>query len=83
MRPQCRACRSEDHRVLHDRRIEQREYDRHEARRGRRHSFEVLDPHRTALVVVDMVPFFADVPYVRGASAANRPHATRASSVTE
>lgn len=66
MRPQCRACRREDHRVLHDWRIEQREYDRHEARRGRRHAFEVLDPHRTALVVVDMVPFFADIPYVRG-----------------
>jgi nicotinamidase-related amidase len=52
--------------VLHDWRIEKREYERHEARRGRRHAFEVLDPHRTALVVVDMVPFFAGNPYVRG-----------------
>ncbi|MCB9394387.1 MAG: cysteine hydrolase [Acidimicrobiaceae bacterium] len=26
----------------------------------------MLEPHRTALVVVDMVPFFADIPYVRG-----------------
>ena len=47
--------------------IEEREYARHEARRGRRHAFERLDPARTALVVVDVVPFFArDSPYVRG-----------------
>ncbi|MEZ5247955.1 MAG: hypothetical protein R2713_01675 [Ilumatobacteraceae bacterium] len=52
--------------MLHDWRIEPREYERQEARRGRRHAFEMLEPHRTALVVVDMVPFFADIPYVRG-----------------
>lgn len=51
----------------HDWRIDPREYARHEARRGRRHAFERLDPRRTALVVVDMVAFFAEQnPYVRG-----------------
>lgn len=43
---------------LHDWRIEEREYARHESRRGRRHAFESLDPARTALVVIDVVPFF-------------------------
>jgi nicotinamidase-related amidase len=48
-------------------RISEREYARHEARRGRRHAYVHLEPARTALVVVDMVPFFArDNPYVRG-----------------
>jgi nicotinamidase-related amidase len=47
--------------------VEEREYVRHEARRGRRHAFEHLDPRRTALVVVDVVPFFArESAYVRG-----------------
>ncbi|CAM5290361.1 hydrolase [Streptomyces spiroverticillatus] len=47
--------------------IDPREYERHESRRGRRHAYETLDPVRTALVVVDMVPFFADNnAYVRG-----------------
>ena len=47
--------------------IEEREYRRHEARRGRRHAFEQLDPRRTALVVVDVVPFFVrESAYVRG-----------------
>ena len=47
--------------------LDAREVRRHEQRRGRRHAFEHLDPHRTALVVVDMVPFFAaDSPFVRG-----------------
>ncbi|MCF6379782.1 cysteine hydrolase [Nocardioides KLBMP 9356] len=51
----------------HDWRIEEREYARHEARRGRRYAFEHLDPRRTALVVVDIVPFFAlESAYVRG-----------------
>ena len=45
---------------MHQWRIEPREYERHERRRGRRHAFERLDPARTALVVVDMVPFFLD-----------------------
>jgi ureidoacrylate peracid hydrolase len=47
--------------------VEEREYARHEARRGRRHAFERLDPGRTALVVVDIVPFFVrESAYVRG-----------------
>src|SRR5215475_14513929 len=45
-------------RKLHAWRIEDREYARHESRRGRRHAFTTLVPDRTALVVVDMVPFF-------------------------
>lgn len=53
--------------VLHDWFIEPREYARHEARRGRRHAFERLVPPRTALVVVDMVPFFVEQnEYARG-----------------
>lgn len=54
---------------VHEWAIAQREYDRMEARRGRRHAFTSLDPTRTALVVVDAVPFFVedpDLPYTRG-----------------
>ena len=48
-------------------RIEPREYARQEARRGRRHAYASLVPARTALVVIDMVPFFLlDNPYCRG-----------------
>jgi nicotinamidase-related amidase len=47
--------------------IEDREYARQESRRGRRHAFTTLVPARTALVVVDMVPFFVrENPYCRG-----------------
>jgi nicotinamidase-related amidase len=46
--------------LLHQWHIEAREYARQESRRGRRHAFEHLDPSRTALVVVDMVPFFLE-----------------------
>ena len=47
--------------------VEEREYERHEARSGRRHAFESLDPARTALVVIDLVPFFVrESAYVRG-----------------
>ena len=47
--------------------VEEREYARHEDRRGRRHAFEHLDPRGTALVVVDLVPFFVrESAYVRG-----------------
>lgn len=54
-------------RVLHDWRIDEREYARHEARRGRRHAYDQLTPERTALVVVDMVDFFLrENPYARG-----------------
>ena len=52
---------------LHVWRIEKRELARHEERRGRRHAFVRLDAGRTALVVVDMVPFFVNEnPYCRG-----------------
>ncbi|MFD8869134.1 isochorismatase family protein [Streptomyces sp. NPDC059590] len=48
-------------------RIESREYARQERRRGRRFAFTHLVPARTALVVVDMVPFFvSENPYCRG-----------------
>ncbi|MFG1907061.1 isochorismatase family protein [Kribbella sp. NPDC048928] len=52
---------------LHEWTIETREYLRQEARRGKRHAYEELVPERTALVVVDMVPFFvAEADYARG-----------------
>ncbi|GAA2632189.1 isochorismatase family cysteine hydrolase [Paractinoplanes durhamensis] len=54
-------------RLVHAWRIEEREYRRQESRRGRRHAYERLVPERTALIVVDMVPFFGeDNPYVAG-----------------
>jgi nicotinamidase-related amidase len=46
--------------VMHAWQIEAREYARQESRRGRRHAFEHLVPGRTALIVVDMVPFFLE-----------------------
>ena len=53
--------------AVHAWHVDEREYRRHEQRRGRRHAFERLDPRRTALVVVDLVPFFArENPYCRG-----------------
>ena len=53
--------------MLHDWRINEREYKRHESRRGHRHAFRDLTAERTALVVVDMVPFFLDEnPYAAG-----------------
>lgn len=56
-----------DDRVQHQWRIDPAQYARHESRRGRRHAFERLDPVRTALVVVDLVPFFVDEnPYAAG-----------------
>lgn len=52
---------------LHDWQIEAREYARQESRRGKRHAYERLVPGRTALIVVDMVPFFvAEGDYQRG-----------------
>ncbi|MYW01891.1 isochorismatase family cysteine hydrolase [Streptomyces sp. SID3343] len=51
----------------HDWSIDGREYARHESRRGRRFAYTHLVPARTALVVVDMVPFFvAPNPYCLG-----------------
>ncbi len=45
--------------MAHNWMIAEREYLRQETRRGRRHAYERLDPRTTALVVIDMVPFFA------------------------
>ena len=51
----------------HDWFVEEREQLRHEARRGRRHAYTSLYPRRTALVVIDLVPFFvAESAYCRG-----------------
>jgi nicotinamidase-related amidase len=66
--------------MLHAWRIEDREYARQEERRGKRHAFETLEPARTALVVIDMVPFFVRdssyclgiVPNISGIAAALR-----------
>lgn len=53
--------------LQHDWHIADREYARHEERRGRRHAYERLDPRRTALVVIDVVAFFAlENAYTRG-----------------
>lgn len=53
--------------MLHDWRIPERDYERQLERRGRRYAYERLDCATTALVVVDMVPFFVDAnPYARG-----------------
>lgn len=53
--------------VRHRWSIEPEQYERHESRRGRRHAFEVVTPSRTALVVIDVVPFFVEAnPYVLG-----------------
>lgn len=46
--------------MAHNWMIPEREYRRQESRRGRRHAYEHLNPGRTALVVIDMVPFFAE-----------------------
>ncbi|MBT2212904.1 cysteine hydrolase family protein [Actinomadura sp. NEAU-AAG7] len=47
--------------------IQEREYARQEERRGRRHAYEHIAPATTALVVIDMVPFFvSQSPYALG-----------------
>lgn len=52
---------------VHNWLIEDREYARHEQRRGRRHAYERVEPSRTAVVVIDMVHFFvAEMEYCRG-----------------
>ncbi|CAM4144765.1 isochorismatase family cysteine hydrolase [Nocardia ninae] len=52
---------------MHDWRIEAREYERQENRRGRRFAYSDLVPAATALVVIDMVPFHvADNLYCHG-----------------
>lgn len=45
--------------MTHDWRIEDREYRRHEQRRGRRFAYGPCEPESTCLVVIDMVDFFA------------------------
>ncbi|MFF3014834.1 isochorismatase family protein [Streptomyces sp. NPDC057939] len=53
--------------LLHAWHIDERDHRRHEERRGRRYAYTTVDPTRTALVVIDMVPFFVDAnPYARG-----------------
>lgn len=44
--------------MVHDWKIAEREYARQLDRRGKLHAFESLTPASTALVVIDMVPFF-------------------------
>ncbi len=57
---------SDEHGRPHVWRIDEREYARQLARRGRRHAYERIDAEKTALVVVDMIPFFVDEnPYCR------------------
>lgn len=52
---------------LHDWKIDPKQYERHESRRGRRHAYTSLDPIKTALVVVDVIPFFVNEnPYCKG-----------------
>ncbi len=65
---------------MHPWEIADREYARHEQRRGRRFAYEHCDPRTTALVVVDLVRFFAQdntsvqgiVPQVNRLAAATR-----------
>lgn len=53
--------------MLHEWHIERREIDRHLARRGSEHAFGDIMASRTALVVVDLVPFFTRTnPYAAG-----------------
>lgn len=53
--------------MLHRWKIDADQYARQESRRGRRHAFEHLPAESTALVVVDMVPFFVKAnPYAQG-----------------
>lgn len=51
----------------HEWMIEEREYRRQEERRGRRYAYAKVDPRKTALVVIDMIPFFiGESGYSRG-----------------
>jgi nicotinamidase-related amidase len=52
---------------LHSWHIDPREYARHEKRRGKRHAYQTIQASRTALVVIDMIPFFVNEnSYCRG-----------------
>jgi hypothetical protein len=53
--------------IRHAWRIDDREYLRHEHRRGRRFAYDEVNATRTAQVVIDMVPFFVEQsPYALG-----------------
>jgi nicotinamidase-related amidase len=45
---------------MHAWHIAPHEYARQSERRGRLHAFETIAPRRTALIVIDMIPFFLD-----------------------
>ena len=52
---------------LHSWYIDPKEYARHEKRRGKRHAYQTIKASSTALVVIDMIPFFVNEnPYCRG-----------------
>ena len=52
---------------LHSWYIDPEEYARHENRRGKRHAYLTIKASTTALVVIDMIPFFvSENPYCRG-----------------
>lgn len=57
-----------DHEVkLHTWYIDPKQYARHEQRRGKRHAYQTIRASATALVVIDMIPFFVkENPYCRG-----------------
>lgn len=56
--------------MAHDWKIAEREYARQLSRRGKLHAYERLTPASTALVVIDMVPFFVEAnPYCQAAIA--------------
>lgn len=57
-----------DHEVkLHTWYIDPKQYARHEQRRGKRHAYQTIRASATALVVIDMIPFFVNEnPYCRG-----------------
>ena len=52
---------------IHSWYIDPKEYARHENRRGKRHAYQTIKASSTALVVIDMFPFFVNEnPYCRG-----------------
>jgi nicotinamidase-related amidase len=52
---------------MHSWYIDPKEYARHENRRGKRHAYQTIKAFSTALVVIDMIPFFVNEnPYCRG-----------------
>jgi nicotinamidase-related amidase len=52
---------------LHSWYIDPKKYARHENRRGKRHAYQTIKASSTALVVIDMIPFFVNEnPYCQG-----------------